>query len=92
MTTHWSARKEAVKPTANPRSRVLKALDKLSETNLSAKATEDRSMLLKYFKSFKGLILIAGRYKTLVQLHTANLFMETTFSTGLYNRRRGKSA
>ena len=59
----------------------MKALDQLSDTNLSAEAIEDRSILLNYFKSFKGLILLTFWYKILVQIHTANLLMETSIST-----------
>ena len=69
-TTRWSARIEAVKPIANNLPGVLKALDQLSDTSLSAEAIEDWSILLNYFKSFKGLILL-----------TANLLMETSIST-----------
>ena len=42
---------------------------------------EDRSILLNYFKSFKGLILLTFWYKILVPIHTANLLMETSIST-----------
>ena len=80
-TTRWSARIEAVKPIANNLPGVLKALDQLSDTSLSAEAMEDRSILLNYFKSFKGLILLTFWYKILVPIHTANLLMETSIST-----------
>ena len=59
----------------------MKALDHLSDTSLSAEAMEDQSILLNYFKSFKGLILLTFWYKILVPIHTANLLMETSIST-----------
>ena len=42
---------------------------------------EDQSILLNYFKSFKGLILLTFWYKILVPIHKANLLMETSIST-----------
>eukprot|EP00795_Rhopilema_esculentum_P002697 gene2697-908_t len=80
-TTRWSAIIEDVKPIASNLPGVLKALDQLGDTSLSAEAMEVWSILLNYFKSFKGLILLTFWYKILVPIHTANLLMETSIST-----------
>ena len=80
-TTRWSARIEAVKSIGNNLPGVLKALDQLSDTSLSAEAIEDWTILLNYSKSFKGLILPTFWYKILVPIHTTNLLIETSIST-----------
>ena len=77
----WSARINAVQPVCQKLPSVLKAIDEIEDTlDISSEARADIANLIKYFKSFKAIILATTWFKILksIDMRTKVLQLRNT--------------